>query len=127
MNTIKIFQKVKDYLFENKINYNIELKANYIRVGSWERADDKLEIFLSSLGFKLCSDFDEDRGNLYSYCLDRKENYILLNNINGETVEANYYGIAESDEHKADEVIFICRDGSMLYQSDITILEVKNV
>ena len=94
MNKIQIFKEVKKFLFENKFEYEITLNNNYVRVGYWERAEDKLEDYLFSLGFKLCADYDEDTGVLFSYCLPSEynnETYILLDTETDDVIEAVLY------------------------------------
>lgn len=115
MNKIEIFKNVKEFLAENKFDYNVELHLNYIRVGFWERACEKLENHLLSLGFKLCDDYDEDRGVLFDYCLPRKEEvYIIL--AGDEEIEAEYL----------EEGLFL--GGGVTYkESDVVILYVKSL
>lgn len=121
MNKIDIFSKVKEYIKRHNTSYELDINYNYIRVGYWERADNKLEDFLYSLGFKLDVFLDEDKGSLISYRLDTtKELYNVTNSV-GDNIIVEYYGIAYGDEHKAGELIFLAPNNKKYYQSELII------
>lgn len=121
MNKIDIFSKVKEYIKRHNTSYELDINYNYIRVGYWEKADNTLENFLYSLGFKLDVFFDEDKGSLISYRLDTtKELYNVTNSV-GDNIIVEYYGIAYGDEHKAGELIFLAPNNKKYYQSELII------
>ena len=127
MHVTKIFDKVRELVKNSPYEFDIVENSMYVRVGHWERADIPTETELFDLGFKLDLDFDEDRGVFFSYTLS-PEKIIKSGQVyrvtDGEKMfNAKAERVAEGDEHRAGEWVFVCEVGKKCFEKDLLVLK----